>query len=141
MNTKIIGVVVSLIALLGVVGFVVVSKMKTPAAVTQTPEIRSVGTTEGKKKVVEVTVTAKDFSFDLKEIRVKAGDIVTVTLKNVGKMPHDWTVEGQNIQTRQINNGETDVIQFVAPQAGSYETFCSVGTHRQMGMVGVLLVE
>lgn len=142
MNTKIIGVVVAIVALLGVAGFVVVTKMKTPVPVTSVPQTRTVGTIpEGKKTVTELTVTAKDFSFDQKELHVKAGDVVTVTFKNEGRMQHDWTVEGQNIATKTIGSGEADVIQFVAPAAGTYETFCSVGTHRSMGMVGKLIVE
>lgn len=142
MNTKIIGVVVAVVALFGVAGFVVVTKMKTPVAVTNIPQIRTVGTIpEGKKTVVELTVVAKDFSFDQKELRVKSGDVLTVTFKNEGRMQHDWTVEGENIATKTINSGEADVIQFIAPATGTYETFCSVGTHRTMGMVGKLIVE
>lgn len=142
MNTKIIGIVVAVVALFGVAAFVVINKMKTPVAVTSIPQTRIVGTIpEGKKTVVELSVVAKDFSFDQKELRVKAGDVVTITFKNEGRMQHDWTVEGQNVATKTIGSGEADVIQFVAPAAGTYETFCSVGTHRQMGMVGKLIVE
>ncbi|MBP7119171.1 cupredoxin domain-containing protein, partial [Candidatus Woesebacteria bacterium] len=72
---------------------------------------------------------------------VHEGDVVTVTFKNEGRMMHDWVVEGENIATKTINGGQADVIQFVAPKKGSYETFCSVGTHRKMGMVGKLIVQ
>jgi azurin len=46
----------------------------------------------------EITVEANDrMQFDTKEIKVKAGDKVTLTLKHVGKMPkqamgHNWVL-------------------------------------------------
>lgn len=142
MNTKIIGIVVALVALLGVAGFVLMNKLKEPVMVTTIPEVRQVGTLpEGKKTVVEVTVTGKDFSFEPKDVTVHEGDVVTVTFKNEGHMMHDWVVEGENIATKTVNGGQADVIQFVAPKKGSYETFCSVSSHRKMGMVGKLIVQ
>ena len=34
-----------------------------------------------------------------------------------------------------------EVIEFTADKTGSFEYYCSVGTHRQMGMKGTLIVK
>jgi len=46
-----------------------------------------------------------------------------------------------NARTKQIKAGETETIEFIADKVGSFEYYCSVGQHRQMGMVGTLVVE
>ena len=37
--------------------------------------------------------------------------------------------------------GQIDEVEFVVDKAGTFEYYCSVGNHRQMGMVGKLIVE
>jgi len=94
-----------------------------------------------KGAVKEFKVDASEFAFDLKTITVKKGDTVKITLTNSGNMPHDWVVDEFGAKTKQIKNGETDSITFVADQAGTFEYYCSVGSHRKNGMVGKLIVE
>jgi plastocyanin len=94
---------------------------------------------DGDEKIF--TVTASPFKFDPAEIRVKKGDEVKIIFKNAGGM-HDWVVdEFEGAHTKQIKSGETDTITFVADKAGTFEYYCSVGNHRQMGMKGDLIVE
>jgi nitrite reductase (NO-forming) len=92
-------------------------------------------------QVKSFTVAAANFSFTPKEIRVKTGDTVRITLTNNSTMPHDWKVDAFSAATKVITNGQTDTIEFVANKAGTYEYYCSVGQHRQQGMVGSLIVE
>ena len=90
----------------------------------------------------EFTLVGSEFAYDVKTITVKKGETVHVTLTNSGKMPHDWVVdEFTGAKTKQIKNGETDIVMFVADKAGTFEYYCSVGSHRKMGMVGKLIVE
>ena len=89
----------------------------------------------------ELTVDSFEFGYDMETITVSEGDTVKITLTNSGSMPHDWVVDELNAKTKQIMKGETDTITFVANKAGSYEFYCSVGKHRQQGMVGKLVVE
>lgn len=88
----------------------------------------------------EFTVEGSPYMFSLKEMRVKKGDIVKVTFVNKEGM-HDWVVDEFNARTKQLKAGESDTVTFVADTAGTFEYYCSVGTHRQMGMVGKLVVE
>lgn len=111
-----------------------------PVTTQQTPSAG--GVTFGKTVSREIVVEASEYKFNPSEVRVKKGETVKITLKNSGRMQHDWFVEnlpGANIDL--TNAGSTNNIIFTPSQKGTYTTFCSVGTHRQMGMVGKLIVE
>ena len=88
----------------------------------------------------EFTLSASSFKYDITEIRVKKGDTVKITLNNTGGM-HDWVIDEFDTRTKQITDGQTDTISFVADKVGEFEYYCSVGNHRAMGMVGKLIVE
>ena len=91
---------------------------------------------EEKKFIVE----GKNFSFSPSMITVKKGDTVSITLKNVGGT-HDLKVEGYEVGTQKITDGQEETFTFVADKVGNFEYYCSIGTHRSMGMKGTLIVE
>jgi len=86
------------------------------------------------------TLTSKNFSFSQTEIRVKKGDKVKIVLQ-VQEGFHDWVIDEFNAKTSQVAAPNTTQVEFTADQAGTFEYYCSVGQHRQMGMVGKLIVE
>ncbi len=88
-----------------------------------------------------IAVVASSFQFNPAEIRVKMGDTVQVALTNNSTMPHDFKIDELNVETKTITNGQVDTVMFVANKKGTFEYYCSVGTHRQQGMVGKLIVE
>lgn len=92
-------------------------------------------------EVEEYKISGTEFSFNPSTITVEPGERVRVIFKNDGAFPHNWTVEGLGIATKTINPGQTDAVEFTAPAAGTYVTFCSVGQHRANGMAGTLKVE
>lgn len=92
----------------------------------------------GEEKVF--TVDAFSFGYSMEEIRVAEGDTVTINLTNSGGL-HDWVVDEFDAATARIGEGETTSVTFVASEAGTYEFYCSVGNHRERGMVGTLIVE
>ena len=75
------------------------------------------------------------------DIVVSEGDLVRIEFSNVDGMPHDWVLDEFNAATDIINDGESDVIEFVASESGEFEYYCSVGQHRQQGMFGKFIVE
>ncbi|MES2470810.1 MAG: cupredoxin domain-containing protein [Patescibacteria group bacterium] len=86
------------------------------------------------------TVAATNFKFQPVEMRVKQGDRVRVTLDNqTGR--HDFVLDEFNARTAVLDGGQQQTIEFVADKKGTFEYYCSVGTHRQMGMKGNLIVE
>lgn len=88
----------------------------------------------------EFTVEGSKFSFSVKEIKVKKGDKVRVTFTNKDGV-HDWRLDEFSAATKQIEAGQSEIVEFTANQAGTFEYYCSVGQHRKNGMAGKLIVE
>lgn len=84
-----------------------------------------------------------NFSFKTKELTLKAGETYTINLVNKEGM-HDMVIDELNFKSRQLKAGETQELTLTIPMdaAGQeYEYYCSVGSHRQMGMIGKLKIE
>ena len=90
--------------------------------------------------VKEFIVTGSNFKFTPTEMRVKQGDTVRVTFKN-STGTHDWKLDEFKAATKVLQGGQEETVEFVASKTGTFEYYCSVGTHRQMGMKGSLVVE
>lgn len=91
-------------------------------------------------QVKEFTVTGKNFSFSPSTITVNKGDKVKITFQNTEGM-HDFRVDEFGAATKVFQSPGTEVIEFTADKTGSFEYYCSVGTHRAMGMKGTLVVK
>lgn len=124
-----------------VFGYFLVKKSKspepqaTPNSVTETKK-------EGEQIVPErtVVITAKNFSYDLKEIRVKKGEKVALEVKNTEGF-HDLVIDELGVKTKRLNEGESEILVVPSDTIGKFEYYCSVGQHRMMGMKGILIVE
>lgn len=103
-----------------------------------TPETESATTASRTTKTFNVD--GKNFSFTVKEMKVKQGDTVRIVFTSVGGF-HDWVLDEFHARTKQIPSGQSDTIEFVASKKGTFEYYCSVGSHRMMGMKGTLIVE
>lgn len=90
--------------------------------------------------VKEFVVDGSNFKFSVAEIKVNKGDKVRIVFNNVEGF-HDWVVDEFNVRTQKLQAGKSETIEFVADKFGTFEYYCSVGSHRQMGMVGNLIVE
>jgi len=89
---------------------------------------------------VSFDVSGGNFYYDLKEIRVNEGDTVTINFLSESGF-HDWVVDEFNAATAQVSTGGETSVTFVADKKGTFEYYCSVGSHRAQGMVGNLIVE
>lgn len=85
-------------------------------------------------------LSARNFAFSQTELRVKQGDKVKVVLTSADGF-HDWAVDEFDAKTGRVTTGGTTEVEFTVDKAGSFQYYCSVGQHRQMGMVGTLIVE
>lgn len=89
---------------------------------------------------VVIDMTGINYDFSVKQIKVKKGDIVTINfVSNEGF--HDWVVDEFDAATARVNEGGTTSVTFTADKVGTFQYYCSVGKHRQLGMVGYLIVE
>jgi len=110
-----------------------ISPSTTPVASTS-PEATEVS------NVKTFVVVGKPFSFTPNQIIVDKGDTVKIVFQNASGT-HDWRIDQFNAQTNIINGGKEETIEFVADKVGTFEYYCSVGTHRQLGMKGNLIVQ
>jgi azurin len=121
----------------------------------------------------DVVITSNDaMQYNKKEIRVKAGEKVKVTLKHIGKMDknvmgHNFVLLKQGVDlmafgnkaatekengyipsgtddviayTKIIGGGETAIVEFDAPEKGTYDFLCSFPGHYAL-MKGKFIVE
>lgn len=90
--------------------------------------------------VKEFVVKGANFSFSPSTMTVNKGDRVRIVFENSGGM-HDWVIDEFSARTKVIQSGQIETIEFTADKSGTFEYYCSVGTHRQMGMKGTLTVK
>lgn len=86
------------------------------------------------------TLDAFNFGYSQKQLTVKQGETVTITLTNSDGF-HDIVIDEFVVASEKIRTGETTSVTFVASEVGSFEYYCSVGSHRANGMFGTLVVE
>ena len=91
-------------------------------------------------EVKEFTVSGKNFSFTPSLIAVKKGDKVKITFKSSQGF-HDFIIDEFGVATKQAQAPYEEILEFTADKVGSFEYYCSVGSHRAMGMKGTLKVE
>jgi nitrosocyanin len=139
--------IIGIIVILSAVGFVITKSSKKLEATVQPtpPTIDSTQHTDSQANQItnttkEFTVTGENFSFTPNKLTVNKGDTVSITFKN-NEGFHDFVLDEFNIRTKQIKAGEQQTVQFIADKTGIFEFYCSVGTHRQMGMKGTLEVK
>lgn len=90
-------------------------------------------------------ITAADFKFVINgvespELHVKEGDNVKVNLEIIQGY-HDWGIDEFNARTESKSAAASTSVEFIADKKGTYEYYCSIGRHRQMGMKGNFIVE
>ncbi len=88
-----------------------------------------------------IAVEGSEFKFDPSSITVEKGEKIMLTFKNVGKFPHNLKVDELEISTKTVNGGEEDIIEFVSEKSGTFAMYCGVGSHREQGMEGEVVVK
>lgn len=84
----------------------------------------------------EITIKAKNFEFDQKEIKVNKGDTVKITLDNTQGM-HSLKIDGYD---QEIQGGKT--VTFTADKTGEFKFFCNVFCGKgHAEMAGKLIVQ
>jgi uncharacterized cupredoxin-like copper-binding protein len=89
-------------------------------------------TSAGAKKIA---VTEKEFKIELPSTTVVPG-AYELDVKNTGQTEHDLVVKGSgvaNAHTPRIGGGASATLK-VTLKSGTYELYCSVPGHKQLGM-------
>lgn len=83
-------------------------------------------------------------------IRVRVGDVVKITVINIGDMPHSFAIVPSlsdspqilfNSATPVIQPGESESIVFRVDRVGSFYYQCTVIGHWELGMYGEFIIE
>ena len=114
---------------------------QTPPALTDEQNTQlAAGLAPHKPTSLMFNLVGGSFFFVPNEIHVKKGDKVTINYSNSGGF-HDFTLDEYKIHIGPIKTGESTSTTFIADQTGTFEYYCSVGKHRQLGQKGNLIVE
>ncbi len=92
------------------------------------------------QEVRTFTVHGSMFKYDVKEMRVREGEVVKIIFTNDEGF-HDFVLDEFDARTEKIAAGKTVEVTFTANKKGTFEYYCSVGDHRAKGMKGTLIVE
>ena len=90
-----------------------------------------------------INMEMSPFKFSQTEIKAKAGDTIKIKLVNNEGM-HDLVIDELDVKSKQLKAGESEELTIVIPLSAkgkTFEYYCSVGNHRQQGMVGKLIIE
>jgi len=92
------------------------------------------------------TITGENFNFYVDgqnnaNIVVKKGELVRIEFTSTQGL-HDFVIDEFNAATSRVRNtDDMTFIEFVADEIGTFEYYCSVGSHRSFGMKGRFIVE
>ena len=120
-----------------------------PAGPTTTPASPASG---------EITVLSFEWGFEPEAIVLQQGQEIRLTLNNEGKILHNFKVDDLKVDViEEISSGgfsgddgelfvgagsdDVGLLRFVPLEAGEYEFYCTIGSHRQLGMEGRLTVQ
>jgi len=138
-------VIILVLVVLGFLFFTGSSKLEAPAVINdvskeseKTELVSEEETTVAEVK--EFTISGQNFSFTPNSITVKKGNKVKITFKSIDGF-HDFRIDEYGVATKQLQFPAEEVLEFTADKAGNFEYYCSVGSHRGMGMFGTLKVE
>jgi uncharacterized cupredoxin-like copper-binding protein len=92
----------------------------------------------------DVELTAVDYSFDLKDPGIKAGETILFEMKNAGDQPHDFEVFTPDNKVLgeidQTEPGKTGKATLTFDKPGRYRYICDVSDHQSRGMKGTFTV-
>ncbi|QQG47363.1 MAG: cupredoxin domain-containing protein [Candidatus Woesebacteria bacterium] len=145
-----VGGVIALI-ILAVPGFLIARKIKrvlfnsarmaASSTVSSSQEASSSPSVAGESNSVsQISIRGGSFYFKPDEIRVKVGTKVSILFTN-DEGTHDFVIDEFKVKSETIKGGVTTTVEFTPDKTGTFEFYCSIGNHRQMGMKGKLIVE
>ena len=113
-----------------------------PGPASSAPGAATVDSTPTRRAPTALTfdIVGSDFEFSQKVIKVVKGDYVTINFSSSANF-HDLVIDEYDVSTSRVKPGTPSSVSFVADKAGAFQFYCSVGSHKEKGMVGVLIVE
>jgi uncharacterized cupredoxin-like copper-binding protein len=96
------------------------------------------GAEQTSNKVINVTVTMREFRFTLSRRSVPTGTTVVFKVVNRGKITHDFKIAGK--KTKKLNPGKSATLRVTFAKKGRRAYLCTIPGHAAAGMKGVFAV-
>jgi uncharacterized cupredoxin-like copper-binding protein len=111
-----------------------------PPPTTATTATTTTAKPKPKPQPQTVMATETEFKISLSSTTLKAGPVI-FDVKNAGKVEHDLIVTGNGVSTGtpRFGGGQSKTLK-VTLKPGTYDLFCSVPGHKQLGMDAKLTV-
>ncbi|MEK7521577.1 MAG: cupredoxin domain-containing protein, partial [Patescibacteria group bacterium] len=84
----------------------------------------------------EIVIAGDEYSFSPANVTLKKGTTYRLTFKNTGNAPHNYVSDELGVSTATIKGGEAVTAEVTPQKTGTFEVYCSVGNHEDLGMVG-----
>ena len=107
------------------------------AAAQASAQPTAVHSVHGAVLLARVNVAASEFKFVLSKKSAKRG-LVTFKVTNVGKLQHDFSINGR--KTRLLSHGQSATLRVTFLRKGHYTYICTVPGHAAAGMKGVFTI-
>jgi nitrite reductase (NO-forming) len=91
-----------------------------------------------RQATVNITVTAREFSFTLSKRTVPVGSTVVFNVVNKGKITHNFAISGK--KTKNLNPGQSAKLTVKFAKKGQIAYSCTLPGHAQLGMKGKFAV-
>lgn len=114
------------------------------------PNATAPGNETGTTQTFEQTIVAKDlipngdgsYSYDPAEFSVPVNTTVIITLESHEQnlWDHDIAFENTSWMSDTIGPGENTTLEFTVTEPGEYTYICTIGDHKERGMVGTMTV-
>ena len=86
----------------------------------------------------EIKVSMVKLRFDPSTVTVKAGEKIKLNLSS--DVSHTYTIDKLGINFA-LEGGETKSFDLAVAEKGTYDVYCAIPGHKEVGMVGKLVVE
>lgn len=89
----------------------------------------------------EIVVTVSEFYFSPESLNISKGEKVRIWIVNDGSTAHNLHLPDMNLDSGNVAPGNKGYVDFVSDRVGSYNFYCGVGGHKDLGMNGNIIVK
>ena len=91
---------------------------------------------EGQSEAREIDIVSDNFIYDPKFIEVEKGETIVINFQNIGI--HTFTIDELGINESLRGNSVT--VEFTPGESGTFEFYCAIPGHKELGMIGELII-
>jgi plastocyanin len=100
---------------------------------------------DSKSDVKTFTIVSDNYEFYIDgvenpQIRVNLGDNVTIKFSSI-EGSHSWNVAKLAARSKTVSTNESTTLNFIANIQGTFDYYCAVGRHQNIGQKGKFIVE